>query len=183
MVLHVAGRRVLVVLASSVDEYVEMLTFVAEAFHDDGQREIRFRPHPEFPFSSAQRLVAVPPQFTYHVSAESLSADLLWADVVLYASSTVSMEAVARGIPAMYVDVGHALSADPLFDRTNGLRWAVAQPAEVLSCLNVIESLSAVEYERRARIDQDYVDQYFLAPDEDRIQALMEAVRCPNPSE
>lgn len=176
-------RRVLVVLASSVDEYVEMLTFVAEAFHEDRQREIRFRPHPEFPFSSAQRLVAVPPRFVYHVSAESLSADLLWADVVLYASSTVSMEAVARGIPAMYVDVGHALSADPLFDRANGLRWAVARPADVLPCLDAIGTLSAAEYQQRARADRDYVDQYFLVPGEDRIQALMEAVHCPNPSQ
>ena len=83
----------------------------------------------------------------------------------------------------MYVDVGHALSADPLFDRANGLRWAVARPADVLPCLDAIGTLSAAEYQQRARADRDYVDQYFLVPGEDRIQALMEAVHCPNPSQ
>jgi len=171
-------RRVLVVLASGIEEYVEMLAFVADAFCGSGPEELRFRPHPEFPFAVAERLVPASRGIRYDVSTGSLQDDLRWADVVVYASSTVSMEAVARGIPVIHADVGHALNADPLADRTGGLRWAVARPADVLPCLRAINSLSDAEYRQRALADRDYVDRYFLVPDEDRIRTLLEAVRC-----
>lgn len=173
-----ALRRVLVVLASGLDEYVEMLAFVADAFHGAGPEELRFRPHPEFSFAVAEGLVPASRGIRYDVSTGSLQDDLLWADVVLYASSTVSMEAVARGIPVIHADVGHALNADPLVDRTDGLRWTVAEPADLLRCLTTIDALSDTEYRQRAQVDRQYVDRYFLAPDEDRIRTVLGAVRC-----
>ena len=170
-------RRVLVVLASSVAEYVEMLMFVAETFRD-AQREIRVRPHPEFPLASALRLMSLPADFVYQASSGPLTDDFAWADVVLYASSTASMEAVVRGIPVIHVDVGHALNADPLFGRTSGLRWAVRCPADMSGCLNEIESLSQADYEQRLRIDRTYVDAYLVPADEQCIHTLVKAVRC-----
>lgn len=169
-------RRVLVVLASSLDEYAEMLAFVAEAFQGSDQEDIRIRPHPEFPFS-----LTLAPQLAgirYHVSSGSLSEDLCWADVVMYASSTVSMESVVRGIPVIYVDVGHVINADPLFERTDGLKWAPQQPADVRPCLRAMESLTAEDYQRRFEADRAHIDQYLQPPDEHRIQTLVEIARC-----
>ncbi len=180
-------RRVLVVLASSVGEYVEMLMFVADAFraggavegNSDVQREVRVRPHPEFALASALRVTSLPADFAYHASTGSLADDLAWADVVLYASSTVSMEAVVRGIPVIHVDVGHALNADPLFGRTHGLRWAVQRPADVAPCLRAIEALSEPDYLQRFNTDRAYVDEYLVPADAQRIQTLVETARCP----
>ena len=168
-------RRVVVVLASSLDEYVEVLAFLAEAFIRTDDYEIRIRPHPEFNLESADRLIQETTRMWYHVSSGSLAADLAWTDVVLYASSTVGMEAVAMGIPAIYLDLGQVMNADPLANRPDGLSWKVGSQSELLTRLQRIEVMSEDEFVQRHRSDCGYVGQYLVPPTTQRIQALMEA--------
>ena len=150
------------------------MSFLAEAFGPENGFEIRVRPHPEFRLEAAERLIQGTPRVWYHVSFGSLAEDLGWADVVLYASSTVGMEAVGLGVPAIYLDLGQVLNTDPLSNRNGGLSWTVGTQTELRMRLRMIEEIPLEEFLERQRSDSTYVGDYLVPPTGQRIQTLME---------
>ena len=172
--------RVLLALATNLNEYVLSLAFLDEAFVatglcDNDGRMLRIRPHPTI---ALQEAVQLRPngqtRFAYEVSTGPVAEDLTWADVVLYASSTIGLEAVGLGVPAVYLDLGDILDTDPMGGWTD-LKWIAREPKDLAGVLTAIEALSDQQYLERQRKGQAYVDAY-LAPVTDRaLQVFCEA--------
>jgi len=93
---------------------------------------------------------------------------------VLYASSTIGLEAVGAGIPAVYLDLGDILDTDPMGGWTE-FKWVARQPKDLGLVFSEIEALSNSEYEERQRRGRAYTDAYFYPVSDRTLQVFCEA--------
>ncbi|MBI4322963.1 MAG: hypothetical protein HY596_01660 [Candidatus Omnitrophica bacterium] len=166
---------ILVALASSLEEYTEVLRFLQEALAQPQPYRLRVRPHPEFPLAEALRRLPGVPASLFEISAGLLSADLAWAHVVVYASSTVGFEAASQGIPAIHLELGHLLNTDPLFNRSDELKWTVTQPQELRTILQDIEAMPDAQFQERQQRSRAYAEGYFRPVTKERLHMMIEA--------
>ena len=131
---------ILVALATSENEYVDVLKFLEKAFLDTYDYDVRIRPHPNISIDSALKSLSFSNHDFYSISPGSLTDDLYWADVVLYSSSTVGLESVSLGIPAVYLDLSDIFDTDPLFG-WDEFKWSVNEPKELIDTLKSIASI------------------------------------------
>ena len=161
-------RNILVVLATSQREYNVTPAFVERALVDlDSEFEVRVRTHPSLPELDFEETIILTR------SNNALVEDLDWADVVIYSSSTVAMEAVFSGIPVIYVDNGEFLDTDPLLE-FDGLKWTVQDPKQLVTVLNEIFNLSPKFLENRRKIGKDYVNRYLKPITEESLAVFWE---------
>jgi hypothetical protein len=158
--------RVLVALATSFAEHLNTILFVEKAFQPPLKYQVRVRPHPSFPLDTV--LVDTPSTLRefFEPSTGSLDDDLEWADVVLYATSTVGLEAVLAGVPAIRLDLADFLDTDPMFgwDR---FKWSVDDPSKLIETIRSIECLSHDDYLNRQTEGIEYANSYLqpITPD------------------
>jgi hypothetical protein len=81
--------------------------------------------------------------------------------VVLYASSTVGLEAVSLGIPAIHLDLGDFLDTDPMFG-WDEFKWSVKEPSELVSSIKYIEAIPADRFMELQRKGQEYGASYLM---------------------
>lgn len=166
---------VLIVLTAEVEEYVGILSFLNQAF-PEGSERYRFliRPHPVTPLSHALERI----DLTFdHVDVGTVSLDqnLSEADVVLYTSSTVGVEALGRGLPVVHLDVGDIISTDPLF-RLDTFKWAVTVPSELPAALDAIEAVSESEYLKAQEVAMAFAHDYIYPATESNLNRFAELV-------
>ena len=173
----VRGQRLsnlLVALANNVEEYVGTLSLLESAFAAEDGINVRVRPHPTIPLKAALQVAPLARPGFYSESTGTLSEDLDWAHVVLYASSTVGLEAVAMGIPAVYLDLGNFLHTDPMFGWEE-FKWSAAEPEELRSAIRRIESIPDDRFRELQRAAQAYAASYLSPVTASSIRAFWEA--------
>lgn len=78
-----------------------------------------------------------------------LGGDLETASAVIYDASLVALEAVAAGVPALHLDLGDALSSDPMVG-SHALHAEATDAAGVASALDAFAALSDDDFARQA---------------------------------
>ena len=101
----------------------------------------------------------------FTVSTCSLSHDFEWADVVVYVSSTVGMEAVLRGIPVIYLDLGEPVDTDSIF-ACKEFKWTAYDPGDLMNIIKHIDSLSDDAYGEAQKQGCRYALSYLEPVDE-----------------
>jgi hypothetical protein len=127
------GRHVLLALSPDRGEALELVCKAVEAFRDGEGMTVTVKCHPIAPSGALQPLLpALPSHFSF--SEEPIEGLLARADVVLYTVSTVSVEAVARGIPVIHVKSGLTIDRN-IFE---GVPWipSVSDPAELRAAVH-----------------------------------------------
>lgn len=164
--------KVLVVLATSLEEYVNTLLFLEQAFADENRFDLQIRPHPSLmPLEPALEIAPLARSDFYTQSTGSIVDALQRADVVLYASSTVCLQAAALGIPTVYVDLGFHVNTDPMFG-WNEFKWSVEEPSEVIAVIKQIESLTEETFNQRQQEGRDYAESYLQPVTSDRLESF-----------
>ena len=107
-------------------------------------------------------------------STGPLADDLAWADLVLYASSTVGLEAVAMGIPVVYLDLGNFLDTDPMLG-WNEFKWSAKEPWELVGIIESINELPRTEFRARQDKARNYVSTYLTPVADGALRAFLEA--------
>ena len=152
--------RILVPLATSLEEYINSFLFLEEAFAGHYGFELRIRPHPSLiPLEPALEIAPLNRRDFYSESTGSIDDELGWADVVVYVSSTVGLEAVSLGIPAVYMDLGDFLNTDPMFG-WEVFKWTVKEPSELVCAFRQIDALPDDEFRERQRKSREYAESY-----------------------
>lgn len=169
-------RDVLVVLTAEVDEYLRMLGFLAAAFPEGaGGRRLMIRPHPITPLADAlERMQPLPFEFE-EVSAPPLDEVLEASDVVLYTSSTVALEALARGIPVVYLDTGEYLRVDPLVG-LEAFRFDTDGPEDLAAALGAIDQMTEADYAAAQEAAARYAREYILPASDENVGRFMEVL-------
>lgn len=166
--------KVLVVLATSLGEYVNTLVFLEKAFVNSSGYDVRIRPHPTIPLESGLSVAPLTQRDFFSPSAGSLADALEWAEVVLYASSTVGLEAISQGIPAIYLDLGDILDTDPMLG-WNKFRWSVREPSELLDAIRNIDVIPQPQFQELQKEGQQYVAAYLSPVSEKGLAAFLDA--------
>ena len=167
-------NRVLVALAANLEEYVSTLVFLERAFVGPDGYDVRIRPHPTIPLETALEIAPLPRRDFYSPSTGSLADALKWADLVLYASSTVGMEAVSLGIPTIYLDLGDFMDTDPMFG-WDDFKWSVQEPPELIHTIHTIDAVPEARFQEQQRKGQEYVASYLSPVTAGRLRAFLEA--------
>jgi hypothetical protein len=165
---------VLVTLATSLREYARTLALLEQALPAGSPYRLRVRPHPTLRLADALASAALPRTDFFEVDDRPLDASLDAADVVLYASSTVGLEAVGRGIPAVYLDLQDFLDTDPMPGWTE-LKWTVRRPEELVPTLRTIAGLSDADFSERQARGARYASRYLAPVDDGALAAFLEA--------
>ncbi len=164
--------RLLVVLATNIEEYVKVVRFLNEACGGDGPWEIWIRPHPVYSLDEALAITGQP-RFSYHKSdGETLGECLDWADVVLYVHSTVSIEALARGMPVVHLNVPNVLNPDPLLS-FDDFKWRADVPGDLGRAIEAINELEGDDFIRRQELGVRFTREYFFPVDESSMEAFL----------
>ncbi|MBI4355013.1 MAG: hypothetical protein HY597_01000 [Candidatus Omnitrophica bacterium] len=165
-------RHLLAALATGGWEYARTLEWLQEVAAEPSY-QVRVRPHPGIPLDEAFRIAPVLRRDFFSVSSGSLEDDLRWADVVLYASSTAGLEAMAWGLPVVYLDLGGAINSDPIVGGA-AFKWSAATPEQLREMLDAIGALSEDEAARQRALAGEYAARYLRPVTTDRLQAFVE---------
>ena len=152
-------RKILVALGTGLEEYVYSLQFLAKSFSSTNDYDVRIRPHPTMPLGSAVKYSGLNDREFFTVSTCSLSHDFEWADVVVYVSSTVGMEAVLKGIPAIYLDLGEPVGTDSIF-ACKDFKWSAYNPEDLMDIIKHIDSLPDDVYRETQKQGHRYALSY-----------------------
>lgn len=136
------GGRHVILVTPSIDnnEVIELVWKVLQAFGQCPQYKVIFKFHPDYPYSSIiNRLGTFPNHFV--VSDKPVSELLLESGVLLYTSSTTSIEALALGIPVLHIKSSLNIDRDNLSDFPNA-RESISDPENMAQVVDKILSRS-----------------------------------------
>ena len=160
-------------LATNQEEYVRVLVFLEQAFSSVSGFEVRVRPHPSISVEPALKAASVSSIEFFHISSGTLQEDLQWTDVVLYASSTVGLEAISLGIPTINLDLGTFLDEDPMLGWSE-FRWQAIEPSGLVDTIHDIEAIPDEEFRQLQRRGQEYAAAYLKPVTEEGLRAFWE---------
>lgn len=155
-------RNVLVTLAEGREEYDKGFTFLKEIQNSNNTDifNFRIRLHPGIPYDPFKNERLIKGLRCTRDMTPSLLESLFWADVILYASTSVAVQAMGMGIPVIWMDLLDFWGNDPIVDN-DALRWRLNSPAEWEKVISEIEQLSQDEFKRRRDKSSNLVSEYF----------------------
>lgn len=155
-------RNVLVTLAEGREEYDKGFIFLKELQNNNrtDMFEFRIRLHPGIPYDPFRNERLVRELRHTRDTTPSLIESLFWADVALYASTSVAVQAMGMGIPVIWMDLLDFWGNDPI-NNEDVLRWKLSSPDEWGKVISEIEQLSQDEFERRRDKSANLVSEYF----------------------
>lgn len=153
-------KNIFIALATNIEEYVKVIRFLNAVLEGNDFYNIWIRPHPAFSLEEALKLAGTVKFKFYKADKETLDDCYAWADVVLYVHSTLSIEALARGIPVVNLKIDSSLNPDPLFD-FNDFKWIAEDPSWLIPTLRNIGGLNSEEFVQRRQKGAEYASNYF----------------------
>jgi len=160
---------ILIALATDLEEYIKVLNFLNKAAAEMNAYRIWIRPHPVFSLEDAIKITGKINFKFYKADQETLEECYTWADLVLYVHSTLSIEAILRGIPIFNIMVPNPLDPDPLFNFSD-FRWRIEKPEDLLPMIHYIDGMKDSDFLLRQRQGRDYAKRYILEPNENRLE-------------
>lgn len=168
-------RRILVAL-EGVGPVLSMLEYALEQAELNPQLVFRVRSHPVLPLETLlrrlDRVISRLPANVEIADGQAVHDDVQAADAVLYWGSTLAIEALFMGRPAIHYSAGELLSYDPLFE-LNDFKWTVHRGAGLDDVLSGIEALDDHEYAKRQVKARAYVSAYFEPVNDRQLGAVL----------
>lgn len=158
-------------LASSLDEYARILKFLDKASLG-GSYAVKIRPHPAIEFNAVFNIYR-PGAFKFQLeNNRDILESFNDSDIILYASSTVSIEALFFGKPVVYIDFGNFISPDPLFNFSE-FKWTCRKPKDLSRIIGEIKSLDKDIFEERQKKGILYARDYFYPVNSESIKPFL----------
>jgi len=146
-----------------IREAAQMVDYVIAQLGNDARYQIKVRTHPVLPWSYFEKELIRRrnrPAGILVSKDTSLQEDIQWADIVVYWGSTVVLEALKMGRPAIHFDNGALLSFDPLFENSY-LKWKVRAQDSLSDVIQKIHESGEDEFSRHQKQALEYIDRYF----------------------
>jgi hypothetical protein len=119
------------------------------------------RAHPVLPFERLQLLIddmnALPANI-WVSRGGTVMEDVIKCDAVLYWGSSVALEGIRLGKPAIHFNQDDILSYDPLFDLTD-FKWVINAQNDIMNVFDQIRSMPDNMFEEQ----QDRARRYVIA--------------------
>ncbi|MDP8212376.1 MAG: hypothetical protein P9X22_03675 [Candidatus Zapsychrus exili] len=168
------NRRILLAL-EGVKEVHKMVDYAINQLAENDKYDVRIRTHPVLAWKYFEK------QHKYNINgidnfeistSSSLIDDIKWSDIVMYWGSTVVIEALSIGKPAIHFDNGAILSYDPLFEN-DCLKWTVSRVDSLENRLDQINSLDDQQFIVEQNKAKKYIDRYFYPIVEESLEKFL----------
>jgi hypothetical protein len=164
--VHPVQSNILVAL-DGVRTSVAVLDWLFEHAEIINDYKVTVRAHPDVPIDIllTQCLYDMPANF--FLSDGDLKEDIEKSSCVIYRQTSVGMQALMNGVPAIHLNIDSPLSGDPIMD-LKASKWSVRTPEELVTALQEIHSLDEGKRDLMD-IAKKYARDYFAAPDKKNI--------------
>ncbi len=98
-----------------------------------------------------------------NISTGNLNDDIKKSVCVFYRHSSVGIQAILNGVPAVYLDIDSPLSGDPIKE-LNYFKWSVGSKSDFFTILQIIKNLSSVEAREQLGKARFFLGKYFAEP-------------------
>lgn len=155
-------KNVLITLAEGIEEYDKAFVFLRHIQRNNTADEIdfRIRLHPGIPYDPFKNKKLVRGIRCTKDTTSALLESLYLADIVLYASTSVAVQAIAMGIPVIWMDLLDLWGTDPIIN-DDLLRWKLSYPEDWSNIIKVIEQLSCLEFNQRLEKSKKFASDCF----------------------
>lgn len=155
------NKDVFVPLTITVEDTARALKFLLESDLPDRPGKVYLRFHPATSIDKVMRRVARPLPGNFAISENPpIEEELKRCSVVLYTWTTVCLEAVKMGRPAIYMDVNFPFEVDPLFECPY-LKRSVSSPKDLAPMIDGICGMDESSFREELAGAQDYLKTYF----------------------
>ena len=171
-------RQVLVLLQGT-PESLDLLNLVAESFQPEDGHTVSLRGHPSIVLEDQlplTKLAGLPPPFRKSDNPD-LHDEILKNDVTLFIGSTAGFESIALGVPAIYVDLGNAGSANPLASEPS-LNRSARTPKEIRAALQELSALTEAEFQAQASRARRFFEESFARRTDEGFKQMLAALNC-----
>ena len=145
------GKPVILVAPTILESAVELIKKTFDAFEHRSEYRIIIKCHPFAPFEMVSKYLNI--KFPRHFTVSNIPIPELLkeSDVLLYTSSTASIEAIAAGIPVVYVGSDLSIDLDPL-DTHPKARASARNAGEIAKCVEEAVSMNKWELSKKRKI-------------------------------
>ncbi len=107
------------------------------------------------------------------LSNGNMQSDLDKSMCVLYRHSSVGIQAILCGIPAIHLNIDSPLCGDPLKE-LHSFKWSVNSEAELKAAIKEIEGLKPEEVRAQRFLAQDFLKSYFAETTEEALEVFID---------
>ncbi len=130
--------------------------------------KIKLRAHPNVPLKGLLKQCLKNPPDNFCQSNGDLEADIKNSFCVLYRQTSVGMQALLNGVPAIYLDVDAPLISDPIMS-LKACKWRIRTPEELLKAIQEIRSLDPDLKKELIKNARENAKDYFTFPNNENI--------------
>jgi len=163
---------ILITTSVGLEESAEIIIKSVKALRDEKEYKVIIKCHPFMPFKRiTQNLeLTLPDQFV--ISKERFTDLLFNSSVLLYSDSTTSLEAIAMGIPVIYVESDLMLIADKL-DFNEKLKFTAKTPEEINGYVKKAISMNETELKKKRKEWRNAVKELFNPVNEETYRLFL----------
>ncbi len=166
--------KTLLLALEGVIHTTKLLNYLAKFIDSLGEWKVIVRFHPALPFAEIDASGAFPEVLRGKVelSTRSLLDDLSDSGAVLYWGSTVALEAIQLGVPAIHLKGEEILSYDPLF-ACEALHETLLETDSLPVLLDQMAQMDSDELERSRHLAKAFMADYFLPVTDERLALFL----------
>ncbi len=172
----ITDRRELRLLAAldGVWSSVSVIEWLIRARSDLQDYHVVLRGHPNVPVEQLLKQCVHPLPDRFEISRGGLTEELKQCFCVLYRQTSIGLQAILNGIPAVHISIDAPLSCDPLAGLAAG-KWTANSAEALVESLKEIRSLDVRGRKRMVREASEFCRSYFAAPDSEKISLFLDA--------
>lgn len=171
----------ILVLLQATPETIELLDLLAATFPESHNGVVTLRPHPSVALQdqlSQSKLTAMRLPFRESDQTD-LHRDILQHDIAIFSGSTAGAESVALGVPAIYVDLGHAAMANPLSPEP-ALSRTAHTAGDIVDALRELSAYAQDAFDTDQKRARQFFENSFAPKTEDgfkNLRATLQTIR------
>ena len=169
-------QRILVMLQQALTSPL-FLDLVRMAFKGAKGLTVTLRPHPAIPLGQMLEGTALRLRPPFRKSTlGTLQEDLDAHDIAVCGGTTAELEAVAQGVPCVFVDTGETISANPLFAEP-ALNVVAGDAVELRAACERLAAMPTQDFAEQHRAARAFVEGAFSPPSPTRLNTVLEILR------
>lgn len=166
----------ILVAPTALYQSIEILNIAYKAFKGRTDWKVIIRIHPGFPLKKIEErldvpLKAFPSNFVISNRAK-VEDDLRESDFMIYDESSLCLNALLMGVPAIYINTDRIVSIDPLFE-CNNLKREARDSSEVLSVIRLFQEMDNETFMRERFLARQYAVAYLKEVSEEVLKVFL----------
>ena len=134
--------------------------------------KVKLRGHPNVPIKTLLKQCLHDMPNNFYLSDGDLKEDIINSFCVIYRQTSVGIQALMNGVPAIHLEIDAPLACDPIMALKNG-RWVARTPEELSNALHEICSLNSKRKTEILSIARNCLKDYFTFPDEKNVMNFL----------